>query len=233
MPLQSLVRATESLLEVDHLVICVAAPVSALDLAELGLISSSQPLRRSQQGTASHLLFFENAYLELIWVEDEIAAEIYAMKSGIDFLARANWRQTQASPFSMALRPKPDASLRPSLPNHAQSWINFAAANWRNQSEPLCFVIPEAVSLLSLLDANSARHQQLLSHPISIQRLTSVSMTISSATQLTDSIALLDREGVISIELRSEPLLDLTFDHRRQKRTLDLGELGIPALLNY
>lgn len=234
MLLQSLVRTTESLLEIDHIVICVSAPIPASALADLGLVSPSQPLCRSQQGTASRLIFFENAYLELIWVEDETAAEIYAMQSGIDFLARANWQQTQASPFSIALRPKPEPHrLNSTFTDDSQPLINFSADNWRAQVEPLCFMIPESVSLISLLDSTSVTHQQLLSHTAQIQQLTSASIALNARTKLTDSITLLDREGVVSIELQSEPLLNLTFDHRIQKQMLDLRELGIPAVLNY
>ncbi|MBF2050457.1 MAG: hypothetical protein IGS54_24360 [Elainella sp. C42_A2020_010] len=232
MPLQLLAIATESLLEIDHIVICVSAPISAFALADLGLVSSSQPLRRLQQGTASRLIFFENVYLELLWVEDELAAEIYAMQSGIDFLARANWPQTQASPFSIALRPK-SAAFNSAPTIDSQPFLNFAVDNWRTQSEPLCFVIPESISLVALLDPTSVMHQQLLAHPAQIQRLTSTAVGISTTTPLTGSMTLLEREGVISLELQSKPLLDLTFDHRRQKRTLDLHQLGIPAVLNY
>jgi hypothetical protein len=232
MPLQLLAIATESLLEIDHIVVCVSAPIPAFALADLGLVSSSQPLRRFQQGTASRLIFFENVYLELIWVEDEMAAEIYAMQSGIDFLARANWPQTQASPFSIALRPRVQTPNRPRSTD-SQSFINFATDNWRTQAEPLCFVIPESVSLLTLLDPTSVMHQQLLAHPAQIQQLTSATVGISTTTPLTNSMTLLEQEGVISLDLQSKPLLDLTFDHRLQKQTLDLRGLGIPAVLNY
>jgi hypothetical protein len=219
MSLRPLAIATESLLEIDHIVICVSTPVLAPALANLGLVSSEQ------------LIFFENSYLELIWVEDELAAEIYAMQSGIDFLSRANWPQTQASPFSIALRPKPQS---PSYSHaEAEPFVNFAISNWRTQSEPLCFVIPESISLAALLDTRSPDHQQLLFHPAGMQRLTNASVAISATVSPSDSIILLEREGVISVELQAEPLLDLTFDHRRQKQTLDLRKLGIPALLNY
>lgn len=243
MPLQSIALTRESLLEIDHLIICVNAPVSASALADVGLSCSRQLIRRPQQGTASSLIFFENVYLELIWVEDETAAEIYAMQSGIDFLARANWQKTQSSPFSIALRSRLDRTdgfestrfepLQRTSNDSTSAFINFASDNWRTQSEPLCFVIPEAISLVSLLDPASITHQQLLFHPAQIHRLTSASVTVNPAAQLTNSIAMLDREGLITIELRTEPLLDLTFDHRQQKQTIDLRELGVPAVLNY
>ncbi len=246
MPLQSLAVATDSLLEIDHIIVCTSTVVQPAAFADLGLTCSNQPIRRPHQGTVSHLIFFENIYLELIGVEDEMAAEIYAMQFGIDFLARAQWRQTQASPFGLALRQKPEFVETTLLPASspaakanetaainfaADNFINFAADNWRTQAEPLCFVIPDSISLLSLLD-RATNVDQLLSHAAGMRHLTSAKVAMESV-EMTDSITMLSRDGVVEVEQNAEPLLELRFDHQLQKQTLDLRWLGIPVVLNY
>jgi hypothetical protein len=245
MPPQSIAVATDSLLEIDHVLVCTRTIVQPDTFADLGLICSQQAIHRQHQGTVSQLIFFENIYLELISVEDEMAAEIYAMQFGIDFLARAQWQQTQASPFGFALRQKPEAleisplhlrsvpaKVNQPVANTTDSFINFAADNWRTQTEPLCFVIPEAISLLSLLDQTRNTHS-FLSHGAGMQHLTSARVAVASTEKLTDSMAMLSRDGVVEVEQDAEPLLELTFDHRLQRQTLDLRWLGIPVVLNY
>jgi hypothetical protein len=171
--ISSIAVVTESLLEIDHCFVCLPTAVKAAVLTELGL-TCTQPLRRADQGTASQILFFENIYLELIWVEDPAAAARYAIQTGIDFLTRS---QQQASPFGLALRQTLDTVARPFdlLPQNsdldrAQTFLNFAADNLRSVVEPLCFVIPDAVSLLSLLDRTSPLHQRLIRHPAGMQQ---------------------------------------------------------------
>lgn len=239
MPLPSSVLTRDSLLEIDHLLICVETAVECSTLTNLGLTSMTEVLRRPQQGTVSRLIFFENIYLELVWVEDEIAAENHAVRSGINFRSRAQ-QHNQASPFGVALRQTLDMSHRPfdllSQPqnlNYSDTFVNFAAANLRLQNEPLCFVIPDAVSLIALLDRTSSIHQRLLTHATGMRRLTQTKVTIDTSSQLTDSITILQREGVMEVRQGGLPLLELSFDEQAQQKTLDLRWLGIPVVLNY
>ncbi|NJO42415.1 MAG: hypothetical protein HC769_34810 [Cyanobacteria bacterium CRU_2_1] len=229
---------TNALLEIDHIFVCVKTAVSPSILADLGLNCAAQPIHRFNQGTVSNSIFFENMYLEMIWVEDAQASEIYAMQSGIDFLARS--QQSQASPFGIALRQKLDQVARPFdlLPaentvDRSQTFINFAAENLSAQTEPLCFVIPDSVSLLSLLDRTSLLHQRLISHPAGMQRLTAAKITLQRTGQLSDSLAMLRRDGIIEVEQDTLPHLELIFDDHKQSQHLDLRWLGIPVVLNY
>ncbi|NJL19567.1 MAG: hypothetical protein HC895_00105 [Leptolyngbyaceae cyanobacterium SM1_3_5] len=226
------VLVSESLLEIDHFFVCLSASLQPKTLADLGLVCAPQPVHHPRQGTTSNLIFFENIYLELIWIEDESAAEIYAMQSGIDFLARSHWQQTKASPFGIALRQKNEVHQQHQLPDQSETFINFAAENLSAQAEPLCFVISDAISLTRLLDRTSSFHQQLLRHPIGIQQLTEAKIAIDSLKSLSEPVSLLQRENIASID-RGTPLLELTFDRRIQGRTLDLRWLKIPLVLHY
>jgi hypothetical protein len=237
MPISSPVLAKNSLLEIDHFFICVKTAIEPSVLTALGLTSTAEVLHRPQQGTASRSIFFENIYLELIWVEDAEIAESYAQQSGMDFSARS---QQQASPFGIALRQTLDMSHRPFdlLPSQqgvrsSDVFINFAAPNLRLQSEPFCFVISDAVSLIALLDRTSPIHQRLLEHRAGMKRLTNARVSYQATGQMTDSMSLLQHENVIQVDSSTEPLLTLTFDDQVQQQTIDLRASGIPIVLNY
>jgi hypothetical protein len=245
MSVHSLVLVDDSLLEIDHIFVCLeVAPQQSL-LKELGLVCSDRLVHHPQQGTVSSLIFFENAYLELIWVENETAAEIYAMQSGIDFLARSCWRQTNTSPFGIALRQKSEVDIHSSefgnndsehrTPNSEleerksevgnnhkveirnseftaansinplNEFLSFAADNLAAQTEPLCFMIPDSLSLI----------------------------TIEKLGNLTAPVSMLLEDGVIEIEQNASPQLDLTFDDGNRRGYLDLTMIGIPISLKY
>lgn len=235
MSVHSLLLVNNALLEINHIFICIAG-VDLNSLQDMGIVCS-EPVRHPHQGTASSLIFFENTYLELIWVEDEATAEIYAMQSGIDFLARANWEQTNASPFGIALRQKSEQisafNAQDSVLDPRNEFVNFAAANLTTQSEPVCFVVPNALSLTTLLDKSSATHRKLLSHEIGCRNLTNTKVAIEKVSNLTAPISMLWHESVIEVEQNAVPSLELTFDYGAQGRSLDMRSLGIPILLKY
>lgn len=114
------VSADNVVLEVDHIfVYTLKGAASASVLQELGFHCSNHLLRRVEQGTASKIIFFENTYLELIWIEDEHAAQQQAVQTGIDTLARVRWQHTGASPFGIGLRGfSKTAELMPNLTPH-------------------------------------------------------------------------------------------------------------------
>jgi hypothetical protein len=230
--------ANNLFLEIDH--ICIYLPDGARGtsvLEEVGIHSPARAIKRAEQGTVSRLIVFENAYLELIWIEDENAAKQHAAQTGIDMLARSCWRQTRASPFGISLRrsgtAKPmsdsrqdwDEGMRPEI------FINFATDNLACLVEPMCFLIPDSLALTSWLDCKAHVHQQLLSHPLGTRHLTSVKIAIDSYQELSDAVSLISRQGEIAIERGSPSLLELTFDSGVKGKVLDLRP-ALPIILN-
>ncbi|HHP7243210.1 MAG TPA: hypothetical protein ACFE0H_00845 [Elainellaceae cyanobacterium] len=229
----------DSLLEVDHLFICIAEEVDISVLQEAGLRCSNYTVRRGGQGTASRLILFENAYLELIFVEDEGVAAQTSQRTGIDLLARSHWQHTHCSPFGVGLRRKSNMAhlaacfqqsrIEP-IPRDPQ--IHFATDNRVNQAEPLCFLIPDCIAFTQWLDPTSDAHQYLLTHPLGINQLTDINITIDSTRTLTPTIAMLSQSCLVSIEQGMVPLLELVFDAGKQAQRLDLRP-RLPVLLRY
>ena len=94
----------ETGLQLDHLFLWVEPEAAEAERAcsALGLLES---FRRDHpgQGTSNLCYCFDNAYLELLWLRDPSEAERPpAARTGL--AARANWRNSGASPFGIALR---------------------------------------------------------------------------------------------------------------------------------
>lgn len=240
MAIQSLTIAEDFLLEVDHIFVCTPAggPVTSV-LQEIGLYCSGDTARHTSQGTASNVIFFQNAYLELIWIEDKDAVNQTVVQTGLDLLTRTDWQQTKASPFGVGLRTKPGSP--PPRPCASKCWaermrpntmIHFATDNLARMVEPVCFVIPDCIALTNRLDSTLEAHQQLISHPLGVKHLTGVKVTIASDAELTNTVSMLSGNGVITLARGLAPLLELTFDGGLQAQVLD-ARPALPILLKY
>jgi hypothetical protein len=240
--------ATHALLEIDHIFVCLPVAIAPAQLFDLGLTCPERVLPHVDQGTASLSIFFENMYLELIWAEDVPEAQYSTQSPDVNFWARS--QRPQASPFGIALRQTLDHAARPFdlLPTEntidpVQTFVNFDASNVETATEPLCFVIPDAISLLSLLDRTSRVHQKLITHPAGLKRLTGTCLKMARSQSLSQPLSLLQHEGIVKFEpIEFEPVgfeqshlsyLELTFDHQAQCKQLDLRWLNVPVVLNY
>lgn len=234
--IRSLAVVNDLLLEVDHLVVYVSEGSTSVSvLQEFGLHCSSRRVKRPEQGTASQIIFFENAYLELIWVENERAVEEYAARTGIDILRRTRWQHSRASPFGVGLRCESGtADQRKYWVEwmRSRTYINLAAENLAKEEEPICFVIPDSIALTTWLDRSLEAHRQLISHPLGVRTLTGVKITLNSDKELTNAVALLDRNSIVAIERGTTPLLELTFDGGTKGKILNARPM-LPILLRY
>jgi len=90
-------------LSLDHVFICpedVSEAESAL--TRFGLQFGRRGFHRGQ-GTANACVFFDNAYLELLWGHDDNELRSEAVRQ-IALWERVRWRETGASPLGIALR---------------------------------------------------------------------------------------------------------------------------------
>lgn len=90
-------------LELDHVFVCVEDPVSAeRSFADAGLQLGRQGVHEGQ-GTANACAFFDNAYLELLWRNDDSELQSEAVRP-VSLCERLRWRDTGACPFGVAVR---------------------------------------------------------------------------------------------------------------------------------
>jgi len=216
-------------LELDQIFIWVkpAAPEAAV-LEEFGIKHIPNTSEHLGQGTASKFFFFENAYLELIWISDENAAKQSMDRSGIDWRARADWQQTGASPFGIGLHgisSPVDLNLFPL--KYWAEWmqpdtlIHFAESATNNLN-PLYFIVPEYMSFATQSQQYPESIKKLVDlHPLGFKRLTDVKITVAAQTELSPIAALLGEQNIAHIETGTSSLLELIFDGGLPGKTFD------------
>ena len=171
-------------LEIDHVYICVEkeAPEAAI-LQEAGLRLASDTAHHTGQGTASVFFFFENAYLELAYIED-IDELVQADEQLADKFAQVD---NGGSPFGLGLRRTGPSS--DSLPfrtrSYSEEWMKpgstMEIADVNHESDPEIFVVPPYMRWDSLTANAQDKMPELLAdlrHPAGLKKLKQVSRFI-------------------------------------------------------
>ena len=215
----------------DHFVlICDPGAPQADDLTALGLVEGSGNIHDGQ-GTANRRFFFENAYLELVWVDD-----LSESRREPAFRTRLweRWmrRHDGACPFGIALRPDDpvDAEERPPFPTWAyhapylpaQVSIGIALAT------PL--VEPEFL-YENFATSPKAKGREPLSHPLGLREMTHVRIGLPGDAQ---SQAAKTAAGlaIASFADAGQYVAELFFDHGLKGESADLRP-QLPLLLRW
>jgi hypothetical protein len=211
-------------LELDHLTLFTATDAPEADaLRQIGLADFGGVTQHDGLGTASLSFFFANLlYLELFWVTDAELARQMLEPLSMDVNARMNWRATGAVPFGLMLRRRVAGSNEPppfpTRPMRAP-WMpegTFVGFSGEVAGEPYYGVVPEALSFRGF-----RANIQDVPHPLGVQNLTAVSVTLPSAT-LSPIAQLLNQHQIVALTSGPEPLMVLTFDEGQQGQTMDM-----------
>lgn len=223
--------------ELDHVYI-VVSPGAAAEIAALrsaGLNVLSEPKKHEGQGTASVAAFFENAYLELIWVDSTVAVTSEHADTHRWFRAAADWRRTGQSPFGFGLhRLAGDTSALPvPVRLEAAPWIEPGAAYelLQQPADSLAadfFVVPARAAVPSWMPRVRERAPEDLRHPGGGHEITLVRLHGRSEHQPAALPVL--RPGRIQFERASEPLLEIFLDGGVNGRREDLRPI-LPVVL--
>jgi hypothetical protein len=237
---QLLSAKSNYLLEIDHIFVCVEKMPEEGFFQQAGFNFVGTPMKQVERGTASQILFFENLYIEFIWIENEVAAEIYAARTGINFLARAQWRHTKLSPFGIALhqtvnsvKPLSEYEFWELQPQASELSLSFSRDNLSKPTEPLCFIIPDAIALPTLLRNFPNFRRQLASHPNRINKMTGMEVIATSGICLTQPLKMLQQNEEVQIGQGNTPCIQFTFDNHIQKGILDARSIDIPIVFNF
>ncbi len=91
--------------QVDHVFAWCAVGAPELALLERAGLAVGVRREHRGQGTANACIGFADGYLELLWLADDAAARDPHVRP-LGLSERARWRETGASPFGIALRPR-------------------------------------------------------------------------------------------------------------------------------
>lgn len=135
-------------LALDHLFVCTSNRTQALEaLIAAGLSPGPRRVHKGQ-GTANDCFYFKNAYLELLWMHDEVEIRSSAVKP-LCLWERIHWRQTGACPFGVAFRPMDGFEL-----GSLEVWPYTAAYLSAGQTIPILSPRDSAEQTLVFLSMN-------------------------------------------------------------------------------
>ena len=218
-----------SRLELDHVFIVVepgaAAGIAALESA--GLTVRSEPSKHEGQGTASTAAMFENAYLELIWVDSTVPVDAEHAATHAWFRRAEAWRENGRSPFGLGLHRSPGDTAALPVP------VRLEAADWlppgsayellQQPSDTLAadfFVVPAATAVPAWIARARERFPRTFEHAGG-GRAVSLVRVFGPESQEPAAFSVL-RPGRIESVRAPEPLLELHLDEGPIERRTDL-----------
>jgi hypothetical protein len=216
-------------LDVDHLFIVVPpGGIEGDQLVALGLREGS-PNVHPGQGTRNRRFFFFNAMLELIWIENERDARS-DLVAPTRLWERSRASETGASPFGVCLRTADEISFETwrYTPPYLPPGIAIEIATGTAASEPMLFITPVNTSP----DAVPPDRREPLEHPAGLRELTAVGITVTGSEPLSSPLRTVQRLGIATFGRGSAPLLELTFDRGRARRSADLRPV-LPLVLQW
>jgi hypothetical protein len=217
--------------ELDH--IFVLSPVNAEACAQAlnraGLKEGSRNIHEGQ-GTACRRFFFENAYIELLWVTDPNEARS-ELTQRTRLWERWSRRINGACPFGIVLRagaaptghcPFPSWAYRPRYLPPTLS-IDIALGTPLEEPEFLYFGFQHARARPGL---------EPTSHKIPVRTLTSVGVSFPTLGSRSTAARALERTGLVRFTAANDYIISLTFDGEAPTTTADLRP-DIPVLLRW
>jgi hypothetical protein len=218
--------------ELDHIFIVVSpgAVAEAAALRSAGLTVSTRVAKHDGQGTASVAVFFENAYLELIWVDTTVSIDAQHAATAQRFRKASSWRTTRQSPFGLGLRrlPGDTAALPVPVQRETAAWLEPGTAYeiLLQPADSLAadfFVVPAGRSLLSSLSWLREQRPELLQHAGGGRIVTLVRVHAPPHHEPAAFRVLRPRPAEIVNEM--EPLVELHLDGAMKRSRVDLRPL--------
>ena len=222
--------------ELDHVYIVVqpggVKEIAALQSAGFRIGS---PQKHDGEGTTSIAAMFDNAYLELMWLDSTLSITPEHAAAAEQFRQAANWRISRHSPFGIGLRRLPGETSDFGFPIKRESapWIDSVAA-YEILNQPAdslavdVFVVPRAAAVPNWIDRLRRRSPQLLNHPGGGREITTVRVhgTIAQQPSTIGRIA----AARIGTQIATEPLLEILIDGGVRKSRTDLRP-GLPVVI--
>jgi Glyoxalase-like domain len=181
--------------ELDHVFIVASAGAPETDGLVAAGFTEGPPNTHAGQGTACRRIFFENAYLELLWLEDRTeACSPLIERTGL--AARAG-SSAEASQVGICLRAASGSSNR--LP--VETWSYRPPYLSSGMSIPMAVNSAEVHEpLLFFLASRSKTQQQEYTHPNGTRLITDLSITVAGGQNFSPELEWLASSGCMQVE---------------------------------
>jgi glyoxalase-like protein len=201
--------------ELDHVFVVASAGAPETDGLVASGFTEGSPNTHPGQGTACRRVFFENAYLELLWLED--LTEACSSRIERTGLAARAGNTAGASQVGICLRavsgsptplPIETWSYRP--PYLSESVSIPMAVNSAELHEPLLFFLP----------SHSERQQQEYTHRNGTRLITDLSITVAGGQDFSPELEWLASSGCVRVERGVEESVTIELDEGLNGETI-------------
>lgn len=220
-------------MELDHIFIFTQENERLADSLQAFGLSEGTPNAHPGQGTACRRFFFQNAYLELVWVENQEEARNTAFAKAKLF-ERSQYYFTDYCPFGLCFRAenlsdKPFTLLFDDAWRYYSSFLpqgQFAniASNENFTAEPLLFEVP----FFGIAPNNyPLEKQQILEHERGFKEVTAVSLTLPiTINNVSTAMKKVLLESVVNVSEGVKYCVTLEFDGAKTGATQAFYPLG-------
>jgi hypothetical protein len=194
--------------ELDHVILfCAAGAPEAGALRSHGFLEGSGQSHPGQ-GTNNRRFFFANAFLELVWVEDEAMARSDLVRP-TQLWERWRDRGAGACPFGLVFRPGdgPTAPPFPAWsyhPPYLPPDLSIDVAAGVTAAEPLLFHLPFAGNRRPPMTEPTV-------HPAGVREFAGVRLHLRGAASLSPALSRLVSAGIVSTADASDAFVELMF----------------------
>ncbi len=203
--------------EIDHLFVTGPVGCEPLDRVIAGGFREGPPNTHPSQGTACRRLFFDESYIEFIWLEDRADAESDAVRP--TRLGERADVESGASHFGICLRSTIEAGESlpfatwdyepPYLPEGVSIPIG---RNAERLDEPLLFFLPPG----------GRRRNFVVDHPNGARSISGVRLDLAPGRSLSPELHAFCALGLVTVERGAEPLMQVELDSATRGETIDL-----------
>jgi Glyoxalase-like domain len=207
------------MVELDHIFVFTQAEApEAIHITNLGINQGTNNIHPGQ-GTACKRFFFNNAYLELLWVYDARDVQSDPIASSL-LWQRANYKTTGFSPFGICLRENPNMKENGLFfsesfkfkPPYLPSGIHidmFSSKEYPN--EPILFKLPGSHMPKS---NKPSKPVESLNHPLGIKEITGISLQIPEMDKFSQPFRYLSNKKWFNVsEGGDSHHVTIEFDH--------------------
>lgn len=192
------------------------------DLVDFGFAEGSNRVHPGQ-GTANRKIYFENFFLEIVWVHNEAEIRNESV-SKTKLWERSDFLNNGYSPFGLGVVNTPDTdklfgSAIRYQPEYFQTGTTFdILTNEQNPYLPWIFRMPLAVP---------KKQNEPIDHTNGIRKLTKAVFEIHTKEVSTEFASLLEANAAVEFHQSSRNALTLEFDNGRKRKIEKFDRLNL------